>query len=72
MQPQQDSKAIRRIAQLVGYECNVFLRSNPETIISGILDSFDLKCVPSIVALGTDSGLRIINFQDVSFIEEKR
>ena len=68
----QDTKAIRRIAQLVGYDCRVYLRSNPEVIITGVLDSFDLKCVPSIIAIGTEHGLRIINFQDVSFIEEKR
>jgi hypothetical protein len=73
MQTQKiEPKAIYRLKSLVGYDCLVRLRSSPETIISGVLDSFDLGCVPSILTIGTDRGLRIINFQDVSFIEEIR
>ena len=68
-----DSKAIYRLKQLVGYDCIVRLRSSPETIISGVLDSFDLECIPSILNIDTgERGRRIINFQDISFIEEIR
>jgi hypothetical protein len=71
--PKIDSKAIYRLKKLVGYECTVRLRSSPETVISGILDSFDFDCIPSILNVDCgDRGMRVINFQDVSFIEETR
>ena len=74
MQTQQEkSKAIYRLKKMVGFDCVVRLRSNPETIISGVLDSFDLDTVPSLLNIDCGNrGLRVINFQDVSFIEEIR
>ena len=69
--PKQPSKTLQRLKMLVGLECRVYIRSNPETMISGILDSFDLDVVPSLLIVDcADRGKRIINFQDVSFIEE--
>lgn len=69
----KDSKAVYRLRKMVGFDCIVRLRSSPETIITGILDSFDLECVPSILNVDCgERGIRIINFQDVSFIEEIR
>jgi hypothetical protein len=70
MQTKKQSKALFRLTQLVNYDCVVRLRSNPETLIAGILDSYDMDCVPSIIVIANDNGLRIVNMQDVSFIEE--
>lgn len=65
-------KAFTRLKSLVGFDCVVHLRSSPETIITGILDSFDIQMVPSIIVIdcGKEQGRRIINFQDVSVIRE--
>ena len=48
----QESKAIYRLKKLVGFDCVVRLRSSPETLISGVFDSFDLDVVPSILCDG--------------------
>ena len=71
--PKPETKAIFQLRKMVGFDCVVRLRSSPETIITGILDSFDMNVVPSLINIDCGSrGLRIINFQDVSFIEEIR
>lgn len=68
---EQESKAVYRLKKIVGFECSVYLRSVPEVKITGVLDSFDMKCIPSILVMDcAERGHRVINFQDVSFIEE--
>ena len=67
----RSSKALGRLLSLVHKPVAVWMRSTPENIIKGDLDSFDVNCVPSILVVNCEHGLRIVNMQDVSFIEEK-
>lgn len=67
----KSSKACVRLLSLVHRPVAVWMRSTPENVLKGELDSFELNSVPSIVVVNTEHGFRIVNMQDISFIEEK-
>ena len=65
------SKAASRLISLIHRPIRVWIRSTPENTITGELDSFEFNSVPSILVVSTLHGFRIVNMQDISFIEEK-
>lgn len=50
--------------------CRILMRSAPEVHITGIIHSFDMQCIPSLLVVETAEGRRILNMQDVSLIAE--
>lgn len=67
----RSSKAASRLISLLHRNIRVWIRSTPENVIAGELDSFDFNTVPSILVVSTPHGFRVVNMQDISFIEEK-
>lgn len=67
----KSSKAVGRLIALIHRPIAVWMRSTPENVLKGELDSFNMECVPSILVVNTENGLRVVNMQDISFIEEK-
>ncbi len=52
-------------------DCQVFMRSLPELVITGKIEGFDLDCVPSMLVVNTVKGRRLLNMQDIAVIAEK-
>jgi len=66
-------KALSRLGSLVGHEVEVRLRSNPETMLCGILDSFwfDVEKQVRLLVVDNYKTYRIVNWDDISLIVEK-
>jgi hypothetical protein len=64
---------IEHLASLVRMKvpCEVYIRSAPEVVMEGVVNSFDMQIVPSLLVLDTPKGRIFLNMQDVSFIKEK-
>jgi hypothetical protein len=65
-----NEKMFKQLTGLVGYPTQVTLRSNPETLITGTLSSFDLT--DRFLTIVNDKATHFINLDDLSILRTQR
>jgi hypothetical protein len=65
-----NEKMFKQLTSSVGYPTTATLRSNPETLITGTLSSFDLT--DRFLTIVNDKATHFINIDDLSILRTER